>query len=291
MTAAGAVHSSRQTPGEEILFSVSRVLRIVAASVTAVAIASSPAFAQHDDDHDHDHDHGPLHFSHPMFTESPSPDTKVRIDYLHSSVATRLSDNAFRFEAEYAFNHNVSLEANIPFTSRSADGERINSVGSGELALKLASFAAAERGILLGGGLSFGLPTGNDNKGIGSGHLVEVEPYVDLGYMKGPVELVTFASYSTVVNRHEGDEKEEEAALAGSLLYHLDPRFEALVELETRRALTGEESGTQVVNGGVGFKYRFPSLPKLIVGAAARVPLTSDREFRNEILVSAFWHF
>jgi len=40
---------------------------------------------QHDDDHEHEH----LHFSHPLVTESPSPDTKIRLYY----IAARTSAN------------------------------------------------------------------------------------------------------------------------------------------------------------------------------------------------------
>jgi hypothetical protein len=270
----------------------SAIARIISA-ILCSSIAITPLLAQHDHD-DHDaphHDEGPLHFSHPIFTESPSPDTKVRIDYLHASFADEVSDHELRVEGEYAFSHNFSIEANLPLTSRSRDGVRTTAVGSGEVAIKLASFAAAARGLLLGGGLAFGLPSWNDNSDIASSHIVEVEPYVDAGYMRGRAEVVSFVSYSAAVHRTDTDEKEEEIAVAASLLYHFDPRFESLVELETRRSIAGEESGTQIVNGGVGIKYRFVRIPELIVGAAARIPVTSNREFRNEVVVSLFYHF
>jgi len=276
---------------------ISRHLRSLVSLLFSViafsSIASTRLLAQEDHDH-HDADHhgeGPVHFSHPIFTESPSPDTKVRVDYLHASLAQDVADHELRIEGEYAFSHSISIEANLPLTSRSRNGVRTTAVGSGEIALKLASFAAAPHGLLLGGGLAFGLPGWNDNSDIASDHIVEVEPYLDFGYMRGRAEIVSFASYSVAAHRTDADEEEQEIAVAASLLYHLDRSFESLIEFETRRSIAGEESGAQIVNGAVGLKYRFPAMPSLIVGAAARVPLTHDHEFRSEMTVSLFYHF
>ena len=248
----------------------------------SMLLAPRAAMAQHDDDHDHND--GPLHFSHPLFTESPSPDTKLRFDYLRASIAPKLTQNTFRVEGEYAFTHNVSLEANLPFTSESSDGVRTNAVGSGEIALKLASFAQAEHGILLGGGLAFGIPTGSD-------HVSEMAPYVDLGYMHESLEFVSFASYNATLHRTGTDEKERSVSVAGSLLYHVASHLESLVEIEARRSVAGAESGTQIVNGGVGIKLHIPQNHALVVGAGARVPLTNNKEFRSGIILSALYHF
>ncbi len=268
------------------------VFLIQLCTVVAVIFAPIDARAQHNDaDHDEDHHHAPVHFSHPLFTESPSPDTKLRLDFIRGVLAHDVSDNTFRVEGEYAFSRNVSVEANVPLTSRSISGNRTTAVGSGEIALKLASFAAAANGVLLGGGVAFGVPTGNDTKGIGSDHLVEIEPYVDAGWMRGALELVSFASYSTTARRNTNDEKGESFAFAASALYHLSPRFESLVEMETRRALSGEESGNQIVTAGVGVKYHVARMRALVVGLGGRIPLTTTREFQSEMIVSALYHF
>jgi hypothetical protein len=257
------------------------------ALVAVLMLMPSTVRAQHDDDHHH----APVHFSHPLFTESPSPDTKLRLDYLRAPLARAASDNTFRVEGEYAFTRSVSIEANLPMTSRSVNGTSTSAVGSGEIALKLASFAAARRGVLLGGGIGFGVPTGNDEKGIGSDHLIEVEPYVDFGYMHKQMELVSFASFSTTTRRKDGEKNEKEVAVAGSLLYHLDPRFESLVEVEARRSLYSDAEDEQVVNAGVGLKYHVSRFRALVVGIGGRIPLTTEREFQSEIILSALYHF
>ena len=84
-------------------------------------------------EHEHEHDphDGPIHFAHPLFTESPSPDTKLRVDYLFRQVTSGVHEHSMRLEGEYAFTPSISIEANIPITSRSESGTSVNSVGSG----------------------------------------------------------------------------------------------------------------------------------------------------------------
>jgi len=255
-----------------------------------LAMLSRAAIAQYHDHGDHDHD-GPLHFAHPLFTESPSPDTKVRLDYLFRRIARESYEHSVRLEAEYAFTPSVSVEANIPLTSKSESGTTANAVGSGEIALKLASFAAASRGFLFGGGIALGVPTGNDRKAIGSGHIVEIEPYLDAGYKRGEAELVTFLSFSTTAHRRSDESREEEVALAVSGLYHLAERIESLLEFQASRSVAGDETGRQTVSAALGFKYHVGTVHHLVLGIGGRLPLRNERDSDHEVLVSALWHF
>lgn len=264
--------------------------RDASVSFCVLLICSSTAIAQQHDHVDHDHG-GPLHFAHPIFTESPSPDTKLRLDYLFRRITSSAYEQSMRLEAEYAFNPNVSVEANVPITSRSESRTTANSVGSGEIALKLASFAAAERGLLLGGGVALGVPTGNDRKAIGSSHIVEVEPYVDAGYRHGEAELVSFLSFSTTTNRRPDEAREEEVALAASGLYHVAERVETLFEFQTVRSVAGDVKGRQTAAVGLGVKYHIGRVHHLVVGIGGRVPVTHDRDSEYEVLLSALWHF
>ncbi|MBA3340376.1 MAG: hypothetical protein H0T48_00920 [Gemmatimonadaceae bacterium] len=245
----------------------------------------------------HEHKHGsPLHFSHPIFTESPSPDTKLRFDYLFLKAGGHdteesLRDHTFQAEGEYAFNPSVSIEVKLPFTRRASQGTTVSSTGSGEIALKLASFAAADRGILLGGGVELGLPTGSERKGIGSDRLYQLEPFLDLGYQRGAFEFVTFLSYGTILNRDDADPREDEVELASSALYRVSPRFETLVEMAVSRVVSGDERGEQAISAGPSFKYRVQRVEQLVFGIAARFPVTEHREFEREFIVSALYHF
>jgi hypothetical protein len=119
-----------------------------------------------------------LHFSHPLFGESPSPDTKVRADYFfrnESREATGESHTA-RLEGEYALRDWLSIEADIPYTVRDPDPESSERhLDTVEIAVKLATSAFSEQGLLLGGGLELGLPTGDSSREIGSSHILEVD--------------------------------------------------------------------------------------------------------------------
>ena len=158
-----------------------------------IALLVSPALlAAQEHEHD-DHDH--LHFSHPLVTESPTPDTKIRFDYvvLWTSDVPEFRDHLVRVEGEYAFTDAVSLAVVAPYEFRSeSGGANANGLGDLELSLKFASVGYGAHGVLLGGGLSAAMPTGSDQKQIGSSHIVELEPFVDAGYKRDMLELVGF---------------------------------------------------------------------------------------------------
>jgi hypothetical protein len=244
-------------------------------------------------EHEEDHDHSHLHFSHPLVTESPSPDTKVRLDYLgaRTSGVAGVHENVFRVEGEYAFNHSVSLAIVAPVISRTAPAtERASGLGNIELSLKAASLAFGEDGLLLGGGLSAALPTGSDTKGIGSNHIVELEPFIDAGYKRDAVELVGFATLSSTFRRRAGEEAERSLAFDFSALYRIQPRLEGLFEVTTERALIGDESGSQETFVAPGFKvYPFTNR-NLMFGASVEIGTGAVSDTRA-LLLSAFYHF
>jgi hypothetical protein len=258
--------------------------------VTFFLIPSAEMQAQeHEADHGHDH----LHFSHPLVTESPSPDTKLRFDYIatRTSDPTGVRENTFRVEGEYAFNPSVSLAIVTPFISRTAPAaERVSSISNIELSLKAASLAFGDHGLLLGGGLSVALPTGNDAKGIGSTHIVEVEPFLDAGYKRNALELVGFATLSSTFHRRAGEEAERNLTFDFSALYRIHPRLEGLIEVTTTRGLVGAESGSQQTFVAPGFKvYPFTSR-KFMFGASVEFGTGVVRDTRA-FLLSGFYHF
>jgi hypothetical protein len=244
---------------------------------------------EHDDDHEHDH----LHFSHPLVTESPSPDTKLRLDYLgiRTNAAVDIRENIFRIEGEYAFNPSVSVALVAPFVSRtSASSDRVSGIANIELSLKAASLAFGEHGLLLGGGVSAELPTGDDAKEIGSTHIVEIEPFLDVGYKRDKVELVGFATLSSTFHRRAGEEAERNLSFDFSALYQIRSRLEGLLEIATERALIGPESGSQQTFIAPGLKvYPFTNR-QLMFGASIEFGTGAIRDTRA-LLLSAFYHF
>ena len=268
-------------------------LRSLALLPLLLAFPLSRLLSQEHDDDDHDHDHGHLHFSHPIVTESPSPDTKIRLDYIASRVTAPadLRENVVRLEGEYAFNHSVSLAVVAPFVWRTAPAaERASGLGSVEVSVKAASLVLGERGILFGGGISAGLPTGDDSKAIGSGHIVEVEPFLDAGYKREALELVGFVTLASTFRQRADEEAERNLGFNFSTLYRLHSRVEALFEVVTERALRGSESGTQQTFVAPGLKaYPFHNR-SLMFGASLELG-TGIVDDTRALILSGFYHF
>jgi len=257
-----------------------------------IALLVSPALlAAQEHEHDDDHDH--LHFSHPLVTESPTPDTKVRFDYvtLWTTDVPDFRDHLVRVEGEYAFTDAVSLALVAPYEFRSeSGGANANGLGDLELSLKFASLAYGAHGVLLGGGLSAAMPTGSDQKQIGSSHIVELEPFVDAGYKRDLIELVGFARLSSTFNRRPGDEPERNLAFDFSTLYHLHPRLEALMELTTSRALVGSEAGVTQTFLAPGAKI-YPFTNRRIMFGASLLLGTGAASDVKAVSLSGFYHF
>jgi len=245
------------------------------------------------DVHSHDpHSHdGPLHFAHPLIAESPSPDTKIRFDGF-TFDGDENSDQV-RLEAEYAFHPSFSLEIDVPWTSLDEEGGSRSDLDNVGLGLKFANFAFADRGLLLGYGLEFGLPTGDDTRGIGSDNVLEIEPFLSLGVLRGRFELVSFIEFGIPTNQHEdeGQEVETEMGVNLSLLYHASQRLQVLVELDGETVLSGDEEGESVVNVTPGVKVRPITDSPLWLGLGLGTPVSSEEEFDTRVVGSVFYHF
>ncbi len=256
--------------------------------------AADPVDLQHAADVGAAHEDGALHFSHPLIAESPSPDTKLRIDYDYrrETGEEKAYRHTLRLEGEYAFRPWLSVEIDVPYTFRDPDdGPSRRNFDTVEVALKLASFVLEERGLLLGGGLELGLPTGDDSKGIGSDETLEVEPFLDFGYRYRQLETVGFLEFGIPTNTSGGEEPDLELGWNVAFLYHVTPRIEGLLEFDSEHVFGGEEDGNTVVNITPGLKVAPFASRNFEIGAGASLPITSDEEFDVRATFSIFYHF
>jgi hypothetical protein len=215
-----------------------------------------------------------LHFEHPLVSESPSPDTKLRLDYA------------------YAFAPWGSFEVDLPYTFVRPDGgPTVSHLDTVEVGVKLASFALAEQGLLLGGGLELGLPTGDGGKDIGSNHLLEIEPFLDVGWRWRRLQVVAFLAFGIPTNENDEDEADLELGWTVSLLYRPTSRLEALLEFDGGEVFGGEEDGHTLANVTPGLKWRVLQDRNLKIGAGVSLPITDEREFEVRPLFSIFYHF
>jgi hypothetical protein len=243
----------------------------------------------------HGHDES-LHFAHPLFSESPSPDTKLRADYIFSSIGGDPEEKAdvhtMRLEAEIALRPWISIEANIPVTVRDPkQGAKVNHLDTVEVGLKLATFALAEHGVLLGGGIEFGFPTGSDGKEIGSSHVLEVEPFIDVGFKRDALEIVGFLSPAIPTREKGDDEADVELGWSVSFLYHVDERVTTLLELNGEHVFGGEEAGHSAVGISPGIKLSPAGDPNLNIAFGVTIPVSDDKEFDVRTIVSVFYHY
>ena len=206
----------------------------------------------------HSHDDTILELSHPLIAGSPITETKVRLDYVFSNEPGKADEagagrHTLRFGAEYAFTPWLSLELAAPYTFLKPDeGKNTDRLDNVKVSLHYANYAFAQHGLLLGGGIELGLPTGNEDKGIGSNHVVEIAPFVDFGYKRDRLEIVGFTFFGLPFNDENVADLELDWNL--SALYHMAPRIQALLEFNGEHVFGGEESGVDVINATPGIK-------------------------------------
>jgi len=257
-------------------------------SLTICGLLASQAAYAHDDQ---------LHFEHPLVAESPSPDTKLRFDYIYQNkpaedAEPKSTKTTLRLEGEYAFNRSLSVEVNIPYTFRNPDGEAsTDRLDNAQIGLKYANYTFEDKGLLLGGGLEFGLPTGDATKGIGSNHVVEIAPFLDFGYQHKQLQIIGFAEFGFPVNDNGNDIADFELGWNLAFIYTGFGNFQPLFELDGEKINGGEEDGFNGVNLTPGFKYSWPGNEALQIGAGVSLPVTDDKEFFIKPILSVFYHF
>lgn len=236
-------------------------------------------------------DEPPIEFSHPLVTESPSPDTKLRVDVLgRARPDSDLTDGTVQIEGEYAFRPWVSAALTVPLQWRHV-GNGSFALGASELALKFAGYALADRGMLFGGGVDAELPTDGDAGAFGAAPISVLEPFADAAMRRGSTELVAFTSYAASTHLRPVGEEEREWAMHLSGLWHGTSRTELLLELDTRRVLAGADRGTEFTHVSPGVKLTPLRNRHIMLGASLRVPVSRARDFDRELLISAMYHF
>lgn len=236
------------------------------------------------------HAHPGVDISHPIVTESPLPETKLRLNY---SFADGDDGNAHEaaLEAEYAFTQNFSVEAVIPYVFIDPDdGSAENGFGDASIAFKLASYAWVDHNLLPAIGLEVALPTADEEKGLGTDHVVELEPFFRVGYWNGPFEVIGTVGVGIPLNQTDEESEEEDFSLSYglSLLYHVAPTLQALLELHGQSIFGGDDAHSLYISPGVTFQP-FDDR-SMNIGLGVTLPLTDERDFDYGINVMWILH-
>lgn len=263
--------------------------RLVLLTAAAVLINAQSVLA-------HEQQDPALHFTHPLATESPVPDTKVRLDYIwqrvpgHHEGDDKSDLSTVRATAEYAFDESVGIEISVPYTWRNPhdaaeeDTDHLDNVG---MALKYTSYRFAPRGIVAGGGIELVLPTGDDEKHIGSDHESEIAPFLSFGYRSGAAQLTGLVEFGFPVN---SDHADFEIGWGAAALWSATERADLMIEVEGEKLYGGEGGGSHAVSVAPGAAFAVPGHDNLHIGVNAAFPVTDDKEFYVRPMVSLFWH-
>jgi hypothetical protein len=272
-------------------------LVLVTALLTIFALAGSGREALASEEGEGGEAHEGLEFSHPLFSNTPQPERVLRFYYDYFNEPSHGDEpgadrHTWTVGAEYALLRSFSLELLVPWTYLHPDEHASTSrLDDLELVGKYASFAFEEQGVLFGGGLALDLPTGDEDKDIGSSHIVVIEPFLDFGYKLNRFELIGFANFGFPVNEGHEDEADLELSWNLSFLYLITDRFHYMLEFDGKHLFGGEHDGFDMVNISPGVKYQVLKNRKLYLGASVRLPLASDKQFYVSPRFSVFYHF
>jgi hypothetical protein len=254
----------------------------------------------HDDPHhrpagggerEHMHAHPGVDLTHPIVTESPLPETHVRLDYAFANDGGNI-EHGFQVSGEYAFIPEFSIEAALPYSLLDPENAGpIGGIADAVLAVKLATYRLADHHVIPAIGVEVVLPTGNEERGIGNDHVVELEPFVRAGMWVGSFELIGTAAIGVPLNQDVAEDDEEDFAVSYNLstLYHLTPDLQALLEFHGETIVGDADVSTFFLSPGVTFQ---PFEDKSItIGVGATVPVTQDKPFDYAVNLMTIVHF
>ncbi len=140
--------------------------------------------------------------------------------------------------------------------------------------------------------MEIGLPTGDNEDGIGTDHVIEIAPFLNFGYERRKTQFIGFAEFGFPVNDNGNqDVADFEFGWNFALIYNGFDHFKPLFEIDGEIVNGGEEDGNNIVNLTPGLKYELPGNEALQIGAGVSFPVTDDKEFYVKPLLSVFYHF
>lgn len=245
-------------------------------------------------EHGHDSHGQKLHFLHPLVVESPLPENEIRLGAQLSNLPGGDGEE-FEFSAsiELAPVDWFSVEVSVPFSFLNPDaGDDQARLGNVRIGAKFATFALADDGILLAAGVELGLPTGNEDRGIGNDHVVEVEPWIGAGFQFDQAELIVGLGAGFPTNQNGDREADVEMEWGVSFLYPVvEEKIAFLLELDGVSIFGEEEDGYNSVSITPGLRI-FPfGHQDMSLGLGVRMPLTDDRDSHVQGIFTIYLHF
>jgi hypothetical protein len=235
---------------------------------------------------------GNLEFSHPLITESISPDTKIRLTFLDTKAKNNVLSQSYYLELEYAPVPSFSIHLDVPYTVLNQTGNHsISNLDEIELTFKFANFAFASHNVLLGYGISFGLPTGDQAKGIGNDHIWDINPFLNGGIIWKRWEWTAYFIFGIPANQYTDENVQTGLESRLTALYHIGRRFEALLEAGNTTQISHFYKGEKSYDLTEGIKFRPDPDKPWIIALGVRHPVFQNNELKLQGIISVFYHF
>jgi hypothetical protein len=233
-----------------------------------------------------------LEFSHPLITESISPDTKIRSTFLDTKAKDNMFSQTYVLEVEYALVPGFSIHLDVPYTVVNTTGNHsISSLDEIELTFKFANFAFESHNVLLGYGISFGLPTGNQTKGIGNDHIWNINPFFNGGIIWKRWEWTAYFIFSIPSNQSINENIQSALESRLTALYHISSRWEVLLEAGNVSQISHFYQNGNNYDLTEGIKFRPNPDKPWIMAIGARHPVFRNDEIKLQGIISVFYHF
>lgn len=263
------------------------IIRTIAGVLCSGSLTLSAADAGHGKNGGYDY----VSLSTPIVTQNPSIKTKIKAAYVNSKSYDGTYDkdkNKLKLELEYKVNKHVGLNFQLPYTSlektkrKTGKTEDYDNVDNLELTLKFANHAYGDKGMVIGYGLGLGLPTGDDNKSIGSDHDFRIKPYVSVGKAYDKVEII---AHTNLVFNQNGNSTDVDNSIEYNLsvLYKFSTTVSALVEFNGDSQIEGDKHTVINVSPGIKFTGDKHNSPYWEVALGTSFPLTDDEHFEHEL--------
>ena len=238
----------------------------------------------------HLHAHPDIDIVHPVIGESPVPETHVTLRY---EFAESDAQNDHNIEAgiQYAFTRSFSIELAAPMAviDREA-GPTLAGIGNLEISGKWATYSAVQHGLLPAFGVAVSLPTGNEERGIGSDHVVELQPFAMVGFVLGKFDFIAGLDVSIPLNQSAEEHDAENFAVGYhlSVAYRALPTMQGLLELWGSSTFGEDDETAFYVAPALAFQPFKQSAVNLGIGFS--LPVTEVRDFDYAVNLMAILH-
>jgi hypothetical protein len=233
-----------------------------------------------------------MEFSHPLITESISPDTKIRLTFLNTKGTDNKIAQTYDLELEYSPVPVFSIHLDVPYeVIHPSENLLISNFNEIEVDLKFANFAFASHNVLMGYGISFGLPTGNQAKGIGNNHVWDINPFFNGGIKWKNWEWTAFFILGIPFNKSSTDNKQTALECRLTALYHFNNQWEGLIEAGNATQLSRFYKGDNSYDLTEGIKFKPKADKPWILGLGIRHPVFKNDEIKLQGIITVFYHF